>query len=71
MGASKEYFLIIREHEYLDVPEQFRPRLTFQDNDYNLYKDNELFKAAYSKYKKAKKELEEIKFNLRHERNAG
>lgn len=63
---SKDYYIRFSEKEYMDIPAQFRDRATFIDNDYDSHKDDPMFKALYSKYKKAKKELEAYKFNKRH-----
>lgn len=64
--ASREYYIRFSEEEYMSIPVPFRTRATFVDNDYEDYKDDERFKALYKAYKKAKKELEEHKFYLRH-----
>jgi len=50
----------------MDIPPAFRSRATFVDNDYDTYKDDERFKALYKDYKKAKKALEDYKFDLRN-----
>lgn len=50
----------------MDIPPHFRTRATFVDNDYDRYKDDPTFKALYSKYKKAKKDLENHKYYLRN-----
>lgn len=69
MGAMKEYYLRIQESEYMDIPEHFRDRLAFKDVDYDIYRGNPEFEAAYTAYRKAKKKLDEVKFNIRHARN--
>jgi len=63
---AKEYYIRFSEEEYMDIPPQFRSRATFVDNDYDSYKDDEMFKSLYKEYKKAKKALEDYKFDLRH-----
>jgi len=50
----------------MDIPPAFRSRATFVDNDYDTYKDDEIFKALYKVYKKAKRQLEDYKFDLRN-----
>ena len=63
---AKEYYIRFSEEEYMDIPPAFRIRATFVDNDYDRYKDDERFKALYKDYKKAKKALENHKFDLRN-----
>jgi hypothetical protein len=63
---AKEYYIRFSEEEYMDIPPAFRSRATFVDNDYDTYKDDERFKALYKDYKKAKKALEDYKFDLRN-----
>jgi len=65
-NMAKEYYIRFSEEEYFDIPAQFRTRATFVDNDYEKYKDNERFKALYKAYKKAKKSLEDYKYDCRH-----
>lgn len=64
MGATSKYYLRIQESEVSDLPEYLRERITFVDD--NVYKENEIFNAAQSKYIKAKRELEIVKYNIRH-----
>ena len=64
MGATNKYYLKVQEQEVNDLPNYLKERLAFIDD--NTYADNELFKATYSKYVKAKKELEIVKYNIRH-----
>jgi len=63
---AKEYYIRFSEEEYMDIPPAFRSRATFVDNDYESYKDDERFKALYKAYKKAKKALQDYKFDLRN-----
>lgn len=63
---TKEYYIRFSEAEYMDIPAKFRTRATFVDNDYDSYKDDPTFKAIYSNYKKAKKQLEDFKYDKRH-----
>ncbi len=63
---DKEYYIRIKESEYMDIPIQFRERATAIFNDHDEYKDNPIFKQLYKTYKKAKKDLETFKFNQRH-----
>ena len=63
---AKEYYIRFSEEEYMDIPPAFRSRATFVDNDYDSYKDDERFKALYKVYKKAKRQLEDYKFDLRN-----
>lgn len=63
---AKEYYIRFSEEEYMNIPPAFRSRATFVDNDYDTYKDDERFKALYKSYKKAKKSLEDYKFDLRN-----
>ena len=63
---AKEFYVRFSEEEYMDIPPQFRSRATFVDNDYDTYKDDERFKRLYKAYKKAKKSLEDYKFDLRN-----
>jgi len=63
---AKEYYIRFTEEEYMDIPPAFRTRATFVDNDYDRYKDDERFKVLYKAYKKAKRQLEDYKFDLRN-----
>ena len=63
---AKEYYIRFSEEEYMDIPPAFRSRATFVDNDYDSYKDDERFKSLYKEYKKAKKALEDYKYDCRH-----
>ena len=63
---AKEYYIRFSEEEYMDIPSSFRLRATFVDNDYDTYKDDERFKSLYKAYKKAKKALDDYKFDLRN-----
>tara|TARA_R110000851_G_C12974968_1_gene555732 strand:- start:96 stop:299 length:204 start_codon:yes stop_codon:yes gene_type:complete len=64
MSASNQYYLRIQESEANELPQCLKERMTFIDN--SQYNESELYKAARSKYVKAKRELEVVKFNLRH-----
>ena len=63
---AKEYYIRFSEEEYMDIPPAFRTRATFVDNDYDRYKDDERFQVLYKAYKKAKRQLEDYKFDLRN-----
>ena len=63
---TKGYYIRLSKEEYMEVPPKFRERATFFDNDFEKYANDPLFISLYSKYKKAKKELETYKFNKRH-----
>ena len=63
---AKEFYVRFSEDEYMSIPVPFRSRATFVDNDYDSYKDDERFKALYKVYKKAKRQLEDYKFDLRN-----
>jgi hypothetical protein len=61
------YYIRISKEEYFEVPPKFRERATFFDNDFDKYSDDPQFVSLYKEYKKAKKELETRKYQLRHE----
>lgn len=63
---SKEYHIIISESEYMDLNPQFRQRAKAVFNDYNEHKDDPIFKTFYKEYRKAKKKLEDYKYDKRH-----
>ena len=63
---AKEYYISFTEEEYMDIPPQFRSRATFVDNDYDTYKDDEMFKTLYKANRKTKKALEDYKFDIRN-----
>ena len=64
MGANSKYYLRIQESEASDLPDYLRERMTYIDE--NSYEENEHYKAAKSKYIKAKRDFEIVKYNLRH-----
>lgn len=64
MSASNKYYLRIAEEEVNDLPNYLKERMTFIDD--NSYKGNELYDSTLSMYVKAKKQLEIVKFKLRH-----
>ena len=63
---AKEYYIRFSEDEYMSIPVPFRSRATYVDNDYEIYKDDEMYKILYKTYRKAKKALEDYKFDLRN-----
>jgi hypothetical protein len=66
MEGAKEYFLRLREEELFDLPQHLRMKVVVHYNDYQLYKDDPQFKGLYSRYRKAKDEMETFKFKRRH-----
>jgi hypothetical protein len=78
MSQSKEQFMEQRqwsvtmsEDVYCMMPEQIRrsfksERAFYPDEHDRLYESDENYKSLYTKYRKAKKELEEYKYNKRH-----
>lgn len=66
MEGSKEFFLKVREEEYLDLPPKLRMRAEARYNDYHLYKDDDVFKKLYARLKKARDDLRNYKFDKRH-----
>lgn len=71
MGANKEWFVRMREEEYLSIPTNLRNRFISENVNYpdehdHLYETDDNYRKLYSKYRTAKKHLEEYKFNKRH-----
>ena len=64
---AKEYRIIISEEEMLQMPYKIKLRAVAFFNDYDEHKDDEVFKALYKRRKKINKEIEDYKFNKRHE----
>lgn len=74
MEGDKEYFIRMREAEYLEIPHSLRQRFLSESVSYNgehqrLYETDENYRELYKKQRKAKKELEKYKFNKRHADN--
>ena len=71
MGASKKLMVLMYEEEYADInpylKERFIKAEVVFENEYDLYKDNPVFKQLYKAKKKADKDLKVWKFNQRHD----
>lgn len=67
MEGSKEFFLRLREEEYFDLPQYLREKATVYYNDYDLYKDDPMFIELSKKHSKAKKDIENYKYEKRHQ----
>jgi hypothetical protein len=69
MSKEKMFICKMDLDTYKQIPFEVR-RLFISDriiyDDYDEYKDDELFKVIYKKYKKSRKELEDYKYNKRH-----
>jgi len=65
-NMAKEFYVRFSDKEYMDIPPAFRSRATFVDNDYDSYKDDEMYKILYKTYRKARKALEDYKYDCRH-----
>ena len=67
MGATSEYFLVLREQDYLSLtPEQRQSAIYTQVKDANEWAENEsdpVYKKLYQAHRLAKKELEIYLFN--------
>ena len=69
MGATKKYLIQMREKEYISINEDTRHRFISEKviyDDYDVYKDNDTFIQLYKEKKKATKNLDDWKFNQRH-----
>jgi len=71
MGASKELFIIMREEEYLEIPQDVREKhlvskvVSKETADWSENMQDVCFAMLYKKSKLAKKELEEREYQLR------
>jgi hypothetical protein len=70
MGASKKMYVTMLQEHYHEIPTelklQFFKAEVIYDNDYELYKDDPMFKQLRKAKKKADKELKDWKFKQRH-----
>lgn len=70
MGASKEYFLIMREEDFNRLPPDLRASFLHVEvreaNEYEIHKSDPIYQTLYKKQKQAKKELQEYLFKKRH-----
>jgi len=69
MGASKKYMVSMMEQEYAAIPIELRLRFLSDKvvfDDYDKYKDNKVFQQLYKAKKKATKDLDNWKFDQRH-----
>lgn len=64
--AEKEWLIKVSDKDYFDLPDKLKLNATAYFNEYQDYKDDELFIKLHRAHKKAKKELEQYKFNRRH-----
>ena len=63
---EKEFYTKFKESEWFDMPSKFTQRATIIDNNTVEYRDDERFNDLYRAYIKAKKALENRKFELRN-----
>jgi|AntAceMinimDraft_18_1070375.scaffolds.fasta_scaffold104069_2 hypothetical protein len=70
MGASKKTWMVLMENEmYCNFPTNVRMNFIESEalyDDYDLYKNDDVFQKLYKAKKKASKELREWKFNQRN-----
>ena len=70
MGATKTYVVIMKEQEYCDIPAHIRENFISDKviyDDYEEYKDNEVFQFLYRAKRKATKDLYNWKFDQRND----
>ena len=63
---QKMFYVRFSEGEYMSIPSHITQRATVIDDDYKAYKDDPIFVSLYKRFRKAKKDLENYKFNKRH-----
>ena len=71
MGASKLMFVTMREEEYHEIPTELKLQFVKAEvifDDYELYKNDPVFKQLRKAKKKADHDLKVWKFNQRHNR---
>ena len=69
MGASKKYFVTMLEREYMEIPSLTRNAFLSDKvvyDDYDLYKDDEVFQQLYRAKRKAVKALDDWKYDQRN-----
>ena len=69
MGATKSWLIKMREQEFLDIPAHIKANFISEKviyDDYEQYKDDPTFKKLYKAKKKATKDLDDWKYNQRH-----
>lgn len=74
MEGSKEWFVRMREEEYLSIPYELRERFLSESVSYpnehlELYDNDPNYRELYKTYRTAKKDLEDYKFAKRHANN--
>jgi len=72
MGRSKEWFLRMREEDYLSLTTEQRSLFTYaecrESDEWENNKDDENYLRLKSKEKQAKKAVQEYLFNKRHKK---
>ena len=74
MEGSKEYFVRMREEEYNAFPQKTREsflseKVIYPDEHQKLWDTDEHYRKIYSSYSKAKKALDNYKFDKRYANN--
>jgi hypothetical protein len=68
MGATKKWSVIMSDADYCEIPYEMRlrfPETKALFEDYEIYKDNPIFKKLYKAKKKATKDLDIWKYEQR------
>lgn len=74
MGASKDYFIKLREEEYFAIPEgirevYLRSKIYSETlNDFEELMEDKTYRDLHKTYKETKKEMEERAYQLREKR---
>ena len=64
MDNQRTHLIVVTEEELLEIPKHISMRSKFIDNSY--YPEDAAFMKLYKANKKARRELDEYKFNKRH-----
>ena len=64
----KQFYLRFTEEEYHRIPSEIVMRAIILDDDYTKYKNDPDFIKLYKANRKTKKDLEDWKYNKRHEK---